>query len=73
MNLNTDALLALPPSEQLQIIELLWEKLGESQEPMPLPEWVEREATRRMNEIIADPSICLDHDSVWERIRRRGA
>jgi len=73
MNVNTDALLALPPSEQLQIIELLWEKLGESSEPIPLPAWIDREAVRRRDEMLANPSLSLDHESTWDRIRRRGA
>lgn len=72
MGVDTDTLLALPASEQLQIIELLWEKLGESAEPIPLPEWIEREAVRRRAEIAADPSISLDHETTWDQIRRRG-
>jgi hypothetical protein len=40
-------------------------------EAIPIPEWMDREASRRMDEMLADPSIALDHDTVWARIRRR--
>ena len=71
MNINTDALLALPAAEQLQIVELLWDHLGKSSEELPLPPWVEQEALRRRDEMIANPTIGLDHDQVWKKINSR--
>ena len=40
-------LLALPADEKLRLVEMLWDNLGESTEPIPLPGWVAEEAARR--------------------------
>lgn len=71
MQIDPNQLLALPASEQLQIVELLWDNLGNSCTDIPLPEWVGVEAARRRDEMIADPSFGLDHAQVWDRIDRR--
>jgi hypothetical protein len=41
--------------EKLRIIEMLWDNLGASTEPIPLPEWAIREGVRRRDEMIGDP------------------
>lgn len=71
MDIDTNALLALPAAEKLQIVELLWDNLGESTERLPLPEWVEHEALRRRDEMISDPTLGLDHSQVWKKIKAR--
>ncbi len=69
--MSIDELLALPPAEQLRIIGILWDKLSESKEPIPLPKWIEEEAIRRSDEMDRDPSIGLSHEEIWKRIERR--
>ncbi len=73
MSIDHSELLELPPAEQLQIIELLWENLLTSTEPLPLPEWAETEGLRRLHEIEANPGITLDHETVWRHIANRNA
>jgi hypothetical protein len=48
MSVDTNELLALSPEEKLRIIEMLWDNLGESAEPLPLPDWAIREGVRPM-------------------------
>ena len=71
MSVDPNELFALPAAEQLRIVELIWDNLGESNAPIPLPDWLEEEAVRRRNELIANREIGLDHRTVWERIDRR--
>ena len=71
MKIDTDALLALPAAEKLRIVELLWDDLSESSEALPVPEEVDREASRRREEMLADPALGLDAEQVWKRIDAR--
>jgi putative addiction module component (TIGR02574 family) len=68
---NTNELLALPPAEQLRIIELLWDKFGEDPASIPLPSWIADEGQRRFDELKSNLSIALDHETVWARIEKR--
>jgi hypothetical protein len=70
MPIDTDELRALPPAEELRLVELLWDDLGDSTAPIPLPDWVDREATRRRDEM-RDPTLGPGHDETWRRIERR--
>jgi putative addiction module component (TIGR02574 family) len=69
--MSIDELLALPPAEQLRIIGILWDKLSESKEPIPLSEWIEEEAIRRRDEMKQDPTLGLSYEEVWNRIEQR--
>lgn len=71
MNIDTNAILALPAAEKLRLVEMLWDGLGGDDAPIPLPEWVDREATRRRDELAADPSLGATHTEVWSRIAQR--
>jgi len=73
MTTDREDLLALPPAEQLRIVEMLWDRLGESTTVIPLPEWVDQEGSRRRDEMINDPSLGVDHIAMWERIEHRHA
>jgi len=55
MSIDLNDLHALPNAEKLRIVELLWDDLGESTSPIPLPDWVDREAARRRDEM-RDPA-----------------
>jgi len=54
MSINLFELRALPPLEKLQIVEMLWDELGEANVSIPLPEWVTQEAVRRLDEMKQD-------------------
>ncbi len=69
MNVNTEAILALPTAEKLELIGLIWDNLSESESN--LPKEVELEAVRRRDEMLADPSLGLTHNEVWAKISKR--
>ena len=71
MSVDPNELFSLPPAEQLRIVEMIWDNLGQQTDPIPLPGWVEKEAIRRRDELKNNPQIGLDHDAVWEKIDRR--
>ncbi len=70
MSIDVDALRSLAPSEKLRLAELLWDDLGASTAAVPLPDWLDREATRRRDEM-RDPSFGLSHEEAWRRIEQR--
>jgi len=70
MSIDLGALHALPTTEKLRIVEFLWDDLGESATPIPLPDWVDVEAARRRDEM-RDPSFGLTHEETWRRIDQR--
>jgi len=70
MPFDTNDLHSLLPSEKLQLVEFLWDDLGNSTTPIPLPDWVEKEAIRRRDEM-RDPTLGLTHDETWRRIDQR--
>lgn len=71
MTISRDQLLSLPVAEKLEIVELLWDNLGESDASIPLPEWVTREALRRREEMLSDPASGKTHEQVWKSIHGR--
>lgn len=70
MSIDVNALRSLAPSEKLRLVEMLWDDLGGSTESTPLPDWVDREAARRRDEM-RTPSFGLSHEEAWRRIERR--
>ena len=70
MSIDADELRALPAEEKLRLIELLWDDLSTTSEPIPLPEWVNEEACRRRAEM-RDPAVGLSHEQMWQRIDGR--
>ena len=71
MSVDPNELFSLPPAEQLRLVEMIWDNLGQSTDPIPLPDWVDKEALRRRDELVENPRIGLDHDAVWKKIDRR--
>jgi putative addiction module component (TIGR02574 family) len=71
MSISNSELLDLPASEKLRIIEMLWDQLGASAAEIPLPEWVEEEGQRRLNQMNSDPEIGREHQEVWKKIGSR--
>ena len=71
MSISNSELLDLPVSEKLRIIEMLWDQLGESSSEIPLPDWVEQEGLRRLEQMTLNPEIGREHQSVWQKIGSR--
>ncbi len=71
MSIDISAIRSLDPSEKLRLVEMLWDDLGGSTQSIPLPDWVDREATRRREEM-RDPSFGLSHEETWRRIEHLG-
>jgi putative addiction module component (TIGR02574 family) len=70
MSIDANDLHSLSNVEKLRLVEMLWDDLGGSNTPLPLPEWVDREAARRREEL-RDRSFGVSHDEVWRRIDSR--
>ena len=70
MSIDINALHALPDAEKLRLVELLWDDLGESDSPIPLPEWAKQEGARRREEM-NNPAVGLSHEETWRRIANR--
>ena len=64
MGTDISHLLTLPISEQLEIIEILWNNIRASQEANKLPQWQVDEIERRL----ADQSETIDEDEFWRRV-----
>lgn len=71
MSIDRSELLSLSAEEKLRIIEMLWDDLGASGESIPLPHWIDEEASRRREEMIANPEIGRTDEEVWTRIKSR--
>jgi putative addiction module component (TIGR02574 family) len=70
MSIDMNELHSLPDAEKLRIVEILWDDLGQSPTPIPLPDWAQVEAARRRDEM-RDPSFGLNHEETWRRIANR--
>ena len=68
MNVDMTGLKNLPVSDKLQIVELLWDDIGASNEPIVLHPWQFDEATRRSMELKANSSLAIDRDELWRRV-----
>lgn len=68
MGIYTDTIRDLDPAEKLQLVEQIWDDLAAQESPLPLPDWALKEATRRRDEMLADPNLGSTHEEVWKRI-----
>ncbi len=68
MDIYTDAIRDLDPADKLQLVEQIWDDLAAQETPLPLPDWARTEATRRRDEMLADPNLGSTHEEVWKRI-----
>ena len=68
MNVELDQLRKLPIADKLRIVEELWDDIGASDEPLVLRAWHKDEATRRANELEADPDIAITREGLWKRV-----
>ena len=68
MSIDITDLRNLPVTEKLRIVTQLWDDIASSAEPILVPPEVLREASRRSDQLKADPSIAIDDDEVWRRV-----
>lgn len=68
MSVDINELKNLPVADKLRIVEMLWDDIGASKEPIELYPWQFDEGTRRSRQIQADPSIAIDRDELWRRV-----
>ncbi len=68
MSIDLKQLKSLPVEEKLRLVELLWDDIGASDEPVILHPWQANEAGRRSAELKSDPSIAIDRDELWRRV-----
>ena len=68
MDIYADAIRNLGPAEKLQLVEQIWDDLAAEEAPLPMPDWALTEATRRRDEMLADPNLGSSHEEVWKRI-----
>jgi hypothetical protein len=70
MSIDANELRSLPDVEKMRLVEMLWDDLGRSNAPIPLPEWVDHEAVKRRDEM-SDTSFGISHEEAWRRIESR--
>ena len=68
MSIDITDLRKLPVAEKLRIVTQLWDDIAASSGPVVVPPDVLREATRRSEELKADPSMAIDDDELWRRV-----
>ena len=68
MDIYTDTIRDLQPFEKLRLVEQIWDDLAAEEATLPLPDWAVAEATRRRDEMLADPNLGSTHQEVWKRI-----
>ena len=54
--------------EKLQIVTALWDDIAASPEPLVIPPEVIREASRRSDELKADPALAINDAELWRRV-----
>ncbi len=68
MSIDLQELRKLPVEEKLRLVELLWDDIGASEEPIVLHPWQFQEASRRSAELGTDPSMAIDRAELWRRV-----
>ena len=68
MDIYTDTIRDLGPAEKLRLVEQIWDDLAAEDTPLPLPDWAVTQATRRRDEMLADPNLGSTHEQVWKRL-----
>lgn len=68
MSIDISELRKLSVEEKLRIIEVLWDDIAASDEPVVLQPGQLEEVKRRSEELKTDPSIAIDRDELWRRV-----
>ncbi len=68
MSAEIDSLRNLPVVDKLRVVTKLWDDIIRAGGPVIVPPEVLQEATRRSEELQADPSLALSDDELWRRV-----
>jgi len=70
-----EQLLQLPLSERLELVQDLWDSIGETREQLPVQEWHRQLAMARLADLDGrEEEIGLSEEEVWNRVdHRRGS
>lgn len=68
MGIDYSDLRKLPVADKLRIVTQLWDDIAASTEPILIPAEVVHEASRRSDELQANPSIAIDDAELWRRV-----
>lgn len=68
MNVDILNLRQLPVAEKLRLVELLWDDIRATGEPIILHPWQSQEANRRSEQLKHQPEIAINRDELWRRV-----
>ena len=70
-----DQLSQLPVSERLELVQDLWDSIGDAREQLPIQEWHRELAKARLAEFEGrENELGLSRDQVWDQVdRQRGS
>lgn len=68
MSIDISELRKLSVEEKLHIVEILWDDIAASNEPIVLSNEQLVAVRRRSAELKADPSIAIDREELWRRV-----
>jgi len=68
MSIDVQGLRNLSVAEKLRLVELLWDDIGASEEPIVLQPWQFQEAAPRSAELKTGPSVAIDRAELWRRV-----
>ena len=71
MNTALDSLRKLSVTEKLEIVEALWDDIGQSEEQLLLQDWHQEEAKRRAEELKLNPDLAITREELWARVFKR--
>ena len=71
MSPNAVSVFDLSPTEELQLVEDLWDDLAASTTAVPVHEWQKEELARRKANLMNNPASGLSWDEVKQRVRTR--
>lgn len=71
MNPTSTSIFELSPSENLQLVEDLWDDLAGTPDAVPIHDWQKEELERRKANLINNPSSGLTWDEVKRRVQNR--
>ena len=71
MDIFTDTIRDLPVADKMLLVQRIWDDLSSTADTVPLPQWALSEASRRRDEMRANPAnpgLGKTHDEFWTRI-----
>ena len=69
MDVYADTIRMMSVAEKLALVERIWDDLAMSDTALPLPAWAIKESYRRRDEMMADPTLGVSHEDIWDRIQ----